>query len=168
MKIPTTYTNKNETGCCAIPNVKAWDKREVEFSDEHFIRMYTRSILFMPLNMAKVMKQIHDLAEEAGAMMPPQDVMILSREMSPWKAEQLYRVTKPVDGADNVVLNGTFEAMVFEGPFQDAGKWQKALQQYVQDRGKTLKHTYFFYTTCPNCAKHYGKNYTIGLAEVAS
>jgi len=25
---------------------------------------------------------------------------------------------------------------------------------------------YFFYTTCPKCAKKYGKNYVVILAEV--
>jgi len=25
---------------------------------------------------------------------------------------------------------------------------------------------YFFYTTCPTCAKHYGKNYVVGVAKV--
>jgi len=25
---------------------------------------------------------------------------------------------------------------------------------------------YFFYTTCPTCAKHHGKNYVVGVAKV--
>ncbi|MBP9827220.1 hypothetical protein KBC99_01950 [Candidatus Saccharibacteria bacterium] len=167
MKLPYTYTNKNETGCCAIPNTKDWDEKEVTFKDKRFIRMYTRSFLFMPLNMNKIMTIIQKLADDAGATMPPQEVMILSRDLSPWKAEQLYAVTKEVNGADNVILNGTYLTKVFEGPYQNAKQWYDALQSLAKKRGKTIESTYMFYTTCPKCAKHYGKNYTIGLAKVA-
>ena len=76
-------------------------------------------------------------------------------------------VSHTVDGADNVALNGTYLTKVFEGPFKDAGKWHKQLVDYVNEHRKTVKNTYFFYTTCPNCAKHYGKNYVIGLAQIA-
>ena len=41
------------------------------------------------------------------------------------------------------------------------------LEEYAKQQGRTPVKTYFFYTTCPNCAKHYGKNYVIGLAQVA-
>lgn len=167
MNTPDTYTDKNETGCCAVPNIKGWDEAEVSFKDKQFIRLYTRSFLFIPLNMSKVMTAIHQAAVDAGATMPPKEAMILSRDLSPWKAEQLYAVSKPVQGADNVKLNETLLTKVFEGPYQDAKKWYDALQGYVKGKGKKTEKTYFFYTTCPKCAKYYGKNYVIGLASVA-
>lgn len=167
MSLPNTYTNKNETGCCAVPNVDAWDKKEVTFKNQQFVRMYTRSFMFMPLNMAKIMTALQKTVEAAGATPPPQEVMILSRDVSPWKAEQLYHVSKPVPNADNVTLDGTFESLVFEGPYSQAGKWYKTLRDYAKQQGRTPGKSYFFYTTCPNCAKHYGKNYVIGLAQVA-
>lgn len=167
MTLPNTYTAKNETGCCAVPNVKDWDEKEVELKGKRFIRMHTRSILFMPLNMSKVMTDLQKLADDAGATMPPKEVMILSRDLSPWKAEQLYAVSKEVKGADNVTLSGTFLTKVFEGPYKNAESWYNSLQEFVKSRGKTVDKTYFFYTTCPKCAKHYGKNYVIGLAGIA-
>ena len=99
--------------------------------------------------------------------MPPKEVMILSRDISPWKAEQLYAVSKTVDGADNVTLSGKYLTKVFEGPYQNAKKWYDTLQDYAKSKGKTVEKTYFFYTTCPKCSKHYGKNYVIGLAQIA-
>jgi len=92
--------------------------------------------------------------------------MILSRELSPWKAEHLYAVSHTVDGADNVTLTGTFLTKVFNGPFKDAGQWHKQLIEFVKSRHKDAKRTYFFYTTCPKCAAHYGNNYVIGLAQI--
>ncbi len=168
MSLPKTYTNVNETGCCAVPNINDWDEKEVIFKNKLFIKMHTRSILYVPINMSKVMARIQQLATNADAQMPPQDAMILSRDLSPWKAEQLYAVSKPVDDAQNVTLSGTYITKVFEGPYQNAQKWYKSLLGLASSKGKTVQQTYFFYTTCPKCAKHYGKNYTIGLAQVGN
>ncbi len=166
MSVPLTYTDKNETGCCAVPNVAAWDEQEVTFENQGFIRMHTRSFLHIPLNMSKVMTALHSTAEVAGAEMPPQEAMILSRELSPWRAEQLYAVTKEIPGADNMTLSGTFMTKIFEGPFQNAKQWHEDLMSYVKRGGREPKDMYFFYTTCPKCAKHYGKNYVIGIAGI--
>jgi len=46
-------------------------------------------------------------------------------------------------------------------------KKHESLHEYVIEKGYKVNKTYFFYTTCPKCAKHYGKNYTIGLVEVS-
>ena len=40
------------------------------------------------------------------------------------------------------------------------------MREHVQARGKELRRLLFFYTTCPKCAKAYGKNYVVLLAEV--
>lgn len=166
MTLPSTYTEINETNCCAVPNVDAWDKQKMEFSNKHFIRAHTKSLFHIPLNMGKIMKQLSETATASGQALPEKETMILSREISPWKAEQLYSVKGTVSGADNVALTGAFYSLVFEGPFKNIKKWEKELRDYVSSEGKEIKNLYFFYTTCPKCAKHYGKNYVIGLAEV--
>ena len=167
MKTPNTYTDTNETGCCAVPDVSEWDEKEITFEDKKFIRMQTKSFLFMPLNMSKVMAAIQKMADEAGASMPPKEVMIISRDISPWKAEQLYAVSKPVEGADNVVLSGKYLTKVFEGPYKNAGNWHNDMQEYAKSKNKIADKTYFFYTTCPKCAKHYGKNYVVGFTQIS-
>jgi hypothetical protein len=65
-----------------------------------------------------------------------------------------------------VKISGTFLSKVFEGDYKSIGKWIKEMQEYVKSKGKEIKKMYFFYTTCPACAKYYGKNYTVILAEV--
>jgi hypothetical protein len=40
------------------------------------------------------------------------------------------------------------------------------MKSYVKAKGKALQKLYFFYTTCPKCAKKYGKNYVVLLAQV--
>ena len=40
------------------------------------------------------------------------------------------------------------------------------MKAYVGTKSREIKKMYFFYTTCPKCAKVYGENYTVILAEV--
>ena len=91
---------------------------------------------------------------------------MLSDEKSLWGSDVYIAVSKEVPQAENVTISGTFLTKVFEGPYKDAGKWVKEMLAFVKAKGKETKKLYFFYTTCPKCAKYYGKNYTVLLAEV--
>ena len=166
MSMPSTHTNENKTGCCPVPNVAGWDKAEVKFENKKFIRMYTKGIMYVPINIGKIMTKLDKCARDAEAILPVEQAMILSHDISPWKAEQLYSVSKDIDGAENVVLDGSFLSLVFDGPYKDAPKWIQSMQAYAKEKGKKVGDIYFFYTTCPKCAKVYGKNYTIVLAEI--
>ena len=59
-----------------------------------------------------------------------------------------------------------FLTKVFEGPYQNVGKWAMEMAEYVKGKGKEIKKLYFSYTTCPKCAKAYGKNYVVLFAQI--
>lgn len=40
------------------------------------------------------------------------------------------------------------------------------MNDFVKSKGKEVKKLYFFYTTCPKCAKHYGQNYTVLVSQI--
>jgi hypothetical protein len=63
-------------------------------------------------------------------------------------------------------LSGNYLTKVFEGPYREAGTWVREMERFVSSAEKQLRKLYFFYTTCPKCAKHYGKNYVVAFAEV--
>jgi hypothetical protein len=63
-------------------------------------------------------------------------------------------------------ISGIFLSKVFEGHFSNIGKWIKEMQAFVATKGKPIRKLYFYYTTCPKCAKKYGKNYVVILAQV--
>ena len=65
-----------------------------------------------------------------------------------------------------VHMTGDFLTKIFEGAYKNAPKWEKEMNTFVKSKGKQVKKTYFFYTTCPKCAKFYGKNYVIAVSEV--
>jgi len=63
-------------------------------------------------------------------------------------------------------MSGDYLTKVFEGPYKKAPKWEKEMEVFVENKGKHVKKTYFFYTTCPKCAKFYGKNYLVAVSEI--
>ncbi len=155
----------SETKCCPKFNPNAWDNKEIILENKLFLKTTTKSFLHIPLNMGGVFKKAcGDMAKHSAN--PDSYYMILSHDPSPWRAEHLFAVDKEVPDHEHVRLSGTFLAKVFEGPYKNMRNWMKELEQHVTDHDRTLKKTYFFYTTCPKCAKHWGKNYVVGFAEV--
>jgi NMD protein affecting ribosome stability and mRNA decay len=94
------------------------------------------------------------------------DFLCLAYDPNPWKGEYYMSATKEVADAKNVSLSGTFFSKVFDGPYNAVPKWVKEMDKYVADKGKKVLKYYFHYTTCPKCAKIYGHNYVICLAQV--
>ena len=40
------------------------------------------------------------------------------------------------------------------------------MQDWVSSKGKAIKRHLMYYTSCPKCAKHYGKNYVVYFAQI--
>jgi len=40
------------------------------------------------------------------------------------------------------------------------------LDHDARQKGKTARKYYFYFNTCPKCAKAYGHNYAVALAQV--
>jgi hypothetical protein len=163
-QLPKRNAQKAPTGCCPEFKPQEWDGRIFRFDNKLFMKVVTRSFLHIPLNMTSVMKRSMRLIETAGA--GDDEYLMLSYDVSPWKCEHYISAAKETPGAEMVRLSGTYLAKVFEGPFKDAGKWYKQLIEYVKSRGAKLVKVYFSYTTCPSCAKVYGKNYVVGFAQI--
>jgi hypothetical protein len=153
------------TNCCPPFDPALWRDKEVVWRDKPFVHDEVTSFLHVPLNMGSKVTKAMKLIDAAHAT--PEHPLMLSDERSPWHAELYIDVTKPVPGADVQRLSGTFLTKVFEGPFSDAGQWMTQMKRYVADQGRTLEKLYFGYTTCPRCAKAYGKNYVVMFAKVA-
>ena len=147
----------NPTGCCPRFNPQDWEGKVFEFKDKPFVRAITHSIFYMPLDMNKMMTKTWAAITASGADSKDEFIM-LSYDMSPWKCEHFLSVTKEVPGQENVTMTGKFKSRVFEGQYQDAPKWIKAMN--------TKNKVYLYYTTCPKCQKVYGKNYVVALAEL--
>lgn len=151
------------TGCCPPFDPGPWQEKEITWQNKQFVKDHVTSFFHIPLNMGKKVVKNMKLIEAADAK--PNQQLMLTDEKSLWGADIYIDVSKSVPGAQMGSLSGTFLTKVFEGPYQNAGKWAKEMKAYVQSRGKTLKKMYFSYTTCPACAKAYGKNYVVLFAQ---
>jgi hypothetical protein len=160
MENPTVQS----TGCCEPFDPQPWQDKELTWQDKLFVKDHVASFLHMPLNMGKKIVKNLELIEKAQAKAPYQ--LMLTDEKSLWGADIYIDVVKEVPEAQMARLTGTFLTKVFEGPYQNAGKWAQEMMQYVKGRGKDLKKLYFSYTTCPKCAKAYGKNYVVLFAQI--
>lgn len=174
--LPHFDDSDNPTGCCPRFDPAGWDGQELHFRDKAFVRATTRSLLHVPIDMGKVFARVHGHLRESGAY-DPDDFIVLSRELTPWQAEHLFAASRPVPQEETVRLSGDFITRVFEGPYRAARHWHEAMAALAREKRATAgkatdreetdreAEVYFFYTTCPRCAKAYGRNYVVGVAR---
>ena len=155
----------NTTGCCPRFKPGGWDDEVLEFADKRFAGAGTRSLFHIPLNMGQVFSRAQRRIDAANAG-PGDQFIVLSRDLSPWKAEHLFAVTRPVAGLEDRRLSGRFRTRLFDGPFSDQPRWLHAAADEMRSRGETPGETWFFYTTCPKCAKVYGHNYVVAVTRI--
>jgi hypothetical protein len=110
------------------------------------------------------MKRNVGVIKDANAI--PEPMVVLSDENSLWGADVYIEATKDIPNARMATISGTFVSKVFEGPYQNMRKWIEEMKTFVTAKGKNLSKLYFYYTTCPKCAKKYGKNYVVILAQI--
>jgi hypothetical protein len=157
----THMTTQETTECCPKFEPAPWDDKQITWQDKLFLKDRVRSFLHIPLNFGAVMKRSMAAIQAAGAV--PDEVIVLSDENSLWGADVYIAITKEIPGARTSTLSGTFVTKVFEGPYQNMRKWVEEMKTFVQGKGRALQKLFFFYTTCPKCAKKWGKNYVVIL-----
>jgi hypothetical protein len=150
--------------CCPRFDPAPWDRKEVTWTDRLFVKGRVHSILHIPLDFGAVMRRTMARIEAAGAA--PAEMIVLADENSLWGADVYVPVTREVAGASMTRLSGTFLCRVFEGPYSQSRAWVREMATVVQHQGRQLRKLYFLYTACPRCAKAYGKNYFVLLAQV--
>ena len=150
--------------CCPRFVPEPWDEKTFTWEDRLFVKDRVTSLFHIPLNFGAVMKRNAAKIEAADA--DPETMVVLSDETSLWGADVYIEVDKDVPDAQMATISGTFLSKVFEGPYGNMRKWIEEMKTYALGEGKTLDKLYFYYTTCPKCAKKYGKNYVVLLAQV--
>jgi len=156
---------ESETGCCPRFEPEPWDEKEFQWDGKLFIKDKVRCFLHMPLNFGKAMLRGCEKIEKADAY-TPDPPLVLSDHTSPWNMDLYIEVAKEIPHAQTATFSGTYLAKVFEGPYKNARIWCKQMQEWVQARDKEITKQLVYYTTCPKCAKHYGKNYVVYFAQV--
>jgi hypothetical protein len=163
-EIPVFDAKDNVTGCCPIFHPELWDGKQFDFSGYTFIKATTRSFMYMPLNMDSVMTKTQKAICDAKQNYEDR-VLMLAEDVSPFKCNHYFLVKGPVPGFQEVKIEGTYLAKVFDGPFSMMGKWMKEIQEIGKKKNKTFTKFYTFYTTCPKCGNIYKHNYLVIFAK---
>ncbi len=155
----------SETGWCPRFDPEPWQEKEVQWESKLFIKDRVLCLFHVPLMFGRAMTRNLERIGAADAF-TAEVPLGLSDHTSKWNMDLYIEVAKEVPGAENVRLSGSYLTKVFEGPFKDTAQWCRDMAEWVASKGKTIKKQLMYYTTCPKCAKHYGKNYVVILAEV--
>lgn len=150
--------------CCPKFDPTKWDDKIITWDNKKFIKDKVSSFLYIPLNFGKVMTRLTDMVEKAGATMP--DGLCLTNHTSSWKMDIYFAVDKEIPGANIASLSGKFYCKTYEGSFKDTGKWCKDYENIVKSKGFKANTLFMWYTTCPKCAKKYGKNYVAIFSSI--
>ncbi len=141
---------KNDV-CCPRFDPEPWDDAALAWEGKRFMKEHVVSFLHIPLNFGSVMKGAMAAIEAAGAASGNR--VVLTDENSLWGADVYLEVAGDVPGASMATISGTFLSKVFEGPYSSMRTWIEAMKVSVRGKGKDIRKLFFFYTTCPKCAK---------------
>lgn len=161
--------NKNKTTeqqCCPKFDPEPWHDKEFDWNDKLFIKDTVKTFFYMPINFGKVISRIFKVAENAGASTP--DFVCLSDHKSLWKMDMLLAVDKKIPNVKMTRLSGHYFSRVYEGNYNNTNKWCADFEDEAKLRNMVVGKMYMWYTTCPKCAKKYGKNYVVIVSKVFS
>jgi hypothetical protein len=159
---------KETTTCCPEFDPTLWDDQTHKWQEKLFIKDTVPQLFHIPLpwKMNQTISRMWNKARETNAAPDLKDFLMLAYDPSPWKSEFYLSVTKEIPGTENTKLTGTFLSKVFDGPYNAVPKWIQEMDQFVAAKGKTTQKYYFYYTTCPKCAKKYGHNYVVAFVQI--
>ena len=153
-----------EQECCPKFNPAIWHEKIFEWENKKFIKDKVFTLFNIPLNFGSVMKRLTAKVESNSANFV--DALCLSDHTSKWNMNLLLAVDKDIPGAENIEISGKFLSKVYEGDFSQTGKWCDDFNNYVGYKDEKLEKMYMWYTTCPKCAKKYGKNYVVIIGKI--
>lgn len=154
---------KDRQECCPQFDPIPWDNKEFSWDKKRFVKDKVCTLFYMPINFGRVMKRVQEKIKQSGATV--QEGMWLSDHTSKWNMDLYVAVDREVAGLEHVALSGTFFSKVYEGNFKDTGKWTQDFENGIKGKGASIKKMYMWYTTCPTCAKKYGKNYVVIIGQ---
>jgi hypothetical protein len=155
--------------CCPEFDGAPWDGKTHVWREKPFIKESIPVFFHIPWPpmIGRLMGRMWGMAQKADAAPEMKDFLMLTADPTPWRSEWYLSVAKEVPDAENVKLSGTFFTRVFDGPYKAVPKWIKVMDEHLAAEGKKAKDYYFYYTSCPKCAKRRGHNYVVMFAQIS-
>jgi hypothetical protein len=150
--------------CCPKFIPEPWEDKIIKWDKKRFIKDKVFTLFFIPINYGSAMTRLTKRAEDSG--LKSKSFLCLSEHTSLWNMNLYLEVDKEVAGTENITLSGEYYCRVYEGDFSRTGEWSKDFDTTTKAKGYNIKKLYMWYTTCPECAKKYGKNYTVFIGQL--
>ena len=152
--------------CCPKFDPAPWDGKMLEWNGKLFLKGSVFCLFHIPINFGGVISRLISKAQAAGA--ETWNGPCLSDHTSMFNMDIYVPCGKEVEGEKSARLSGKYLCKIYEGDFKETGKWCKDFQEYAKGRNVEIGKLYTWYTTCPKCAKKWGKNYVGVLGEINS
>lgn len=158
----------NAEECCPPFDAAQWNNAEHHWHKKLFLKDAVPEVFHWPLpgTYAKAITRMWKKAEDAGAAPERTDFLLLAHDPSPFKGELYMAITKEIPGEEIARLSGTFVSKVFDGPYGKIPGYLREMNGYLASKKKKANKIYFYFPYCPKCAKKYGHNYIVALAEL--
>jgi len=153
-----------QTECCPKFDPIPWNDHVFEWDEKKFIKDKVNTFFNIPMNFGSAMKRLVAKMKNSGVESP--NWICLSNHTSKWNMDVYVEVEKEIPDATNTTISGKFFSKVYEGSFSDTSKWCKDYKEHAKHLDLKIKKWYMWYTTCPKCAKKFGKNYVVILGEI--
>lgn len=157
-------TENDKFDCCPPFKSENWNDKTINWQDKKFIKAKVFTLFYMPMNFGSVIKKLDATVRSANAEV--EDWLCLSDHTSLWNMDIYLAVDKTIPNAENVTLSGKYYSRVYEGSFSNTKLWCDDFKAQAIKSGHSIKKWYMWYTTCPKCAKKYGKNYVAIIGKV--
>lgn len=154
----------NQNECCPPFNTDKWHDKYFEWNNKKFATADVFTIFYAPMNFGSVITKLIQKVEKNDASVL--DFICLSDHTSKWNMKILLEVDRDIPKAEMKTLSGKFYSKVYEGHFKNTRSWCDDFENGLKKSGHKIKKMYMWYTTCPKCAKKYGKNYVAILGEI--
>lgn len=163
METNTSNTSSN-TNCCPPFDPIPWDGKVIEWKDKKFVTGSVITFFYWPLNFGSVISRMMKAVDAASA--EAHNEPCLSEHTSKWNMDLYIPVNSDVPGLTSTTLSGKFFFKAYEGGYKEIDGWMKDFEKVTKEKGMSITRQFFWYTTCPKCAKAYGKNYVVLVGEL--
>jgi hypothetical protein len=155
---------ENEKECCPKFNPEPWENKIFEWDNKKFIKAKVFTLFYMPINFGSVITKLMERFNKESAQIP--DYLCLSEHTSLWNMNIYLATDRDISGLEHITLSGKYLSKVYEGDFSKTGEWCEDFNKYAKSHNLKIGKFYMWYTTCPKCAKKYGKNYVVIISEI--
>lgn len=131
-----------------------WDRQTHPWDKKPFYALPYRSFFGWPLNLARQTAAAVDLLSKRG-LLDSVPINFAVNEQARG-GTLLIAIKRHVKDLETRAISGQFMSFFFEGKYPERPHWIRQVYRYGRANHLNFQELYFWYATCPTCAKKQG------------